>query len=228
MNRTALRKIIRETIAELLSEAEGIPTFTVKNTSQYNLFVCEILGQLSDGAWENAQPEDHWEVWHDADIKIGNADGYSNFKPKRQGYYLESIVKYVGARMLVYGAAGQSKINLAPNGQESVLASALEKFFVNTSMSAPMDLINKIKGTEYDSFVKVFLDSADANPSYMKKYLDEYTRNKNLFKTVYNSIKSGSYGTGNLKSDLNQLSMSMTKDVTLDNTKTQTQNNEIK
>ena len=226
MNRTTLNKLIREAIVEVLTEAEGIPAFTLKTTAQYNLFICEVLGQLSDGAWENAKPEDHWEAWHEADIKIGQNDGYENFTPKRQGYYLDTLIKYVGARMLVYGAAGQSKVNLAPGGQRSLLSNALEEFFVSGGMQVPADLISKVKSTELASFEKVFLDAAEANPSYMKKYADEYSRNKNIFSSVYNTIKSGAYGTGNLKSDLNQISMSMSKDIS-NNTKTQPKDNEI-
>jgi len=59
----------------------------------------EILGQLSDGAWENATPNDHWMAWGRADIKVGSPAGYYGFRPKRTSYGLTSLIKDIGERM---------------------------------------------------------------------------------------------------------------------------------
>jgi len=59
----------------------------------------EILGQLSDGAWENATPDGHWEAWGRADIKVGSPAGYYGFRPKRTSYGLNKLIQYIGERM---------------------------------------------------------------------------------------------------------------------------------
>ena len=59
----------------------------------------EILGQLSDGAWENATPHDHWQAWGRAGVEVGSPAGYYGFRPKRTSYGLNSLIEYIGDRM---------------------------------------------------------------------------------------------------------------------------------
>jgi hypothetical protein len=55
-----LKNLIREEVKRALKEApESTPTLVVKNLAQANLWACEIVGQLSDGAWENTKPWDY-------------------------------------------------------------------------------------------------------------------------------------------------------------------------
>jgi hypothetical protein len=54
------------------------------------LFEHEILGQLSDGAWENTYPYDHWKFWNNLEVEEG-AFKYVKDGPwptKRSGYNL--------------------------------------------------------------------------------------------------------------------------------------------
>jgi hypothetical protein len=108
--------------------------------------------------------------------------------------------------MLVWGAAGYAKINLSDNNSER--KGAYEKFFTTYDDSKPVELINKLKSVEFTALEKLFLDNADQN-AYMKKYVDVYNKEKNSFIKVYNTIKSSAYGTGNLKTDLNDLKVAM-------------------
>jgi hypothetical protein len=50
-------------------------TFTVRNVVQKALFDKEILGQLSDGMWENAVPWDHWKVWSGYPVVVAAEGG---------------------------------------------------------------------------------------------------------------------------------------------------------
>jgi hypothetical protein len=203
-----LKNLIREEVKRALKEApESTPTLVVKNLAQANLWACEIVGQLSDGAWENTKPYSHWEVWAEADIKVGGIPGYAGFKPAKTQYALDTqLIPYVGGRMLVFGAAGYAKINLSENN--STRKGAYEKFFTTYNDSTPVDLINKLKSVEFVALEKLFLDNAEQN-AYMKPYIDIYTKEKSNFEKVYNIIKSSSYGTGNLKTDLNDLKVAM-------------------
>jgi hypothetical protein len=108
--------------------------------------------------------------------------------------------------MLVFGAAGYAKINLSENN--STRKGAYEKFFTTYNDNKPVDLINKLKSVEFVALEKLFLDNADQN-AYMKPYIDVYTKEKSNFEKVYNIIKNNSYGTGNLKTDLNDLQVAM-------------------
>lgn len=75
-------------------------------SSQLALWQCEILGQLSDGMWENSRPSDHWQFWHRLDADIGMEPhvvmtGFGG--PRRSGYVLTSLIEYVGERMVNIG-----------------------------------------------------------------------------------------------------------------------------
>ena len=54
------------------------------------LFEHEISGQLSDGAWENAYPLDHWKFWNKLTIVEGpfSYEKGTEWPTKRSGYNL--------------------------------------------------------------------------------------------------------------------------------------------
>lgn len=70
-----------------------------KTVAAANLFNEEITGQLSDGAWENTRPLDHWRYWCNAEVVV-------DFKPCHEGwpmktnYNLYSLKKYVKDQLL--------------------------------------------------------------------------------------------------------------------------------
>jgi hypothetical protein len=70
---------------------------------------CEVTGQLSDGAWENAQPSHHWEFWSglDAKLGVGPARVVSDERAVKTGYNIAGLYQYVGDRMLAYGRMGR-------------------------------------------------------------------------------------------------------------------------
>ena len=68
------------------------------------LWRAEIAGQLSDGAWENASPRDHWRFWCNLESKLGPAPKLvSTSRPTKINYGLSALISIVGDRMLSIG-----------------------------------------------------------------------------------------------------------------------------
>lgn len=81
-----------------------MPTLFLRNIEQVALFKMELAGQISDGHWENAGPQDHWQVWCRCDVRVapeGTKPG-RNFYARRDKYGLTSsqLLSVVGGRML--------------------------------------------------------------------------------------------------------------------------------
>jgi len=68
----------------------------------------EITGQLSDGAWENSTPHNHWEFWSDLESKHGAPEVKGGGYARRTGYNLNVLIEYVGERMLNLGRFGKA------------------------------------------------------------------------------------------------------------------------
>jgi len=83
-----------------------------ENKTQVVLWENELVGQISDGFWENAQPHNHWKFWSDADVvSINSPVGvFSMFAPRKRNYNFVSskLLEVVGNRML--GFAKMSKV----------------------------------------------------------------------------------------------------------------------
>ena len=75
-----------------------------RNQNQVTLWNNELLGQLSDGCWENAKPLDHWIIWHNCDAKV--AEGVSVGRDfsycGKQNYNFtdKDLLNVVGQRMI--------------------------------------------------------------------------------------------------------------------------------
>lgn len=71
----------------------------------------EVLGQMSDGMWENSSPDDHWEFWHSLDVAVGPEDKVVTDTPylcKKTGYNIAGLYEYVVDRMLAVGRFGRA------------------------------------------------------------------------------------------------------------------------
>lgn len=79
-------------------------TLYFENETQVALWNSEIMGQLSDGMWENTRPDDHWKAWCDCTAKVAEDGAVGrDFWVRKEGYALHSLIEYVGDRMLFYG-----------------------------------------------------------------------------------------------------------------------------
>lgn len=94
----------------------SFPTFTARA-----IWIGEILGQLSDGAWENTHPLDHWRFWHSLDCVVGPETKVVACVPSNQkkNYDLNRLIDVVGRRMiqqakgaLVMGEIDHETINM--------------------------------------------------------------------------------------------------------------------
>jgi hypothetical protein len=194
---------IIEDFQSFINEAEGYNgegIFTVATLSQRNLFDCEISGQISDGAWENTKPYDHWKPWT-SEVKVGSNIG-RDFPVKKDGYNLTSLIQYVGARMLAFGATGAAGWDIANYTDEQY---TIENFFSANSIA---DLERMCITETFEQHFEKFIEK-NQKDSYWKKYADQAQKNKKRLEDVWNVIKSGRYGIRQLKTDLNEISKAM-------------------
>ncbi len=72
----------------------------VRNIEQAAAWL-ELDGQISDGMWENAKPQDHWRIWCDAQVLVGPNVG-RNFYAQKDSYRFDDkgLLDVVGLRML--------------------------------------------------------------------------------------------------------------------------------
>lgn len=84
-----------------------------KSIPAYVLWKNEILGQLSDGHWENTRPLDHWRVWHDL-VPVFDAEAapgvHSRYPMLRRRYNLlnKDLIDAIGDRMAYAVALAQA------------------------------------------------------------------------------------------------------------------------
>jgi hypothetical protein len=73
-----------------------------RNAVQAALFTHELVGQISDGMWENARPQRHWLVWAEAEVGVNPEKLGKNFLAIKQNYDFSStdLLDVVGERML--------------------------------------------------------------------------------------------------------------------------------
>lgn len=93
--------IIRTNVKNPYKENEMKNTLTLKNETQKLLFTQEIVGQLSDGRWENTRPLGHWKPWSDCEVVVGTEVG-RNFRVIKDNYNLteSSLLEIIGERMV--------------------------------------------------------------------------------------------------------------------------------
>jgi hypothetical protein len=86
-----------------INEAEG-KRLVWANPEQVTLWNAEMAGQVSDGNWENARPQNHYMDITDADASYDsdpNKQGTFGFRPKRTYNFADStLLSIVGERAL--------------------------------------------------------------------------------------------------------------------------------
>lgn len=77
-------------------------TLRVRNIAQKVLMDEELKGQISDGAWENLNVTDHWQVWCDAEVVVDPANVGRDFWAKYDHYNFtnKELLEIVGQRMV--------------------------------------------------------------------------------------------------------------------------------
>lgn len=89
-----------------------------KNVSQAAVWYNELLGQISDGMWENTRPYDHWKAWNRADVIVDAANPGRDFHAFKDNYNINSrmLLEIVDERMLFY-----ARLALVPGVEFKVL-----------------------------------------------------------------------------------------------------------
>lgn len=93
---------VMETANTTLKE-DNMKQINFDNIMQVTLYECEIKGQLSDGHWENTEPDSHWEPMCEAKAKVvglGEKLG-CNFEPEIE-YDFTELTEYLCDRMIRY------------------------------------------------------------------------------------------------------------------------------
>jgi len=103
VNYSELERGYRGRVAGANSGVIFLPTY-----SSIALWEWEITGQLSDGAWENSKPDDHWIYWSNLVPRFGKPEVQSTGYPRKTGYNLAGLIEYVGDRMLMLGKFGKA------------------------------------------------------------------------------------------------------------------------
>lgn len=80
----------------------------VRTAAQKIMLDCELMGQISDGMWENTHPQDHWQPWTDATVVVDPDHLGRNFWCPKDNYQINSseLLSIVGDRMLSYVQLG--------------------------------------------------------------------------------------------------------------------------
>ncbi len=81
----------------------------LENPIQVALYKGMLIGQMSDGAWENSGPMDHWRPMSQAEVRVGKPG--MNFSPRRT-YGFVNLLNYVGDEMLDLARATKAYPNV--------------------------------------------------------------------------------------------------------------------
>jgi len=160
----------------------------VKNMPQKIIFYCEMKGQMSDGAWENSRPDDHYKAWMldwDAIIvnpnKIGTI-GINRFEKRNYDFSSPKLLSIVGHRIII-------KINLWKN-----MGRTIEKILEGGHHAIPDSV------EAYDRIVV----NADGGDQFWKKYYEKLNQ-AGISRDDIVAAEKGPYTMSNLKSDCNGL-----------------------
>lgn len=96
-------------------------TITFKTRTQAVIFKNEILGQISDGMWENT-PGTDWRTWCHMQVFVCEQTGRS-CQVRKDGFALHRLIEYVGERMIL-----QAKLALAYPDMSLTMLDMLEGF----------------------------------------------------------------------------------------------------
>jgi len=134
-------------VLRTVSEVSGM-ILTVANMEQKLIFWIEMMGQLSDGYWENSEPRDHWKPWCNIkwnDIKVGSPIGTKGGYPPKRNYSFsaKNLLDIVGDRVVL-------KINLWKK-----LGAKIEKVLKDNHWSIPDDGV--ISDNKREKFAKLGL-----------------------------------------------------------------------
>lgn len=141
-------------------------TLRVRNIEQAALFQLEIVGQLSDGMWENSTPREHWRPWCKCNVVVNDKNVGRDFWAPRDRYALasKSLLDVVGKRMLTYVKLAR-KYGIKLAGQIETVLCDLDGSFIGVksnqsewyrkeleTVMASVDIIDAMHVIEADTY----------------------------------------------------------------------------
>lgn len=139
---------------------EGYGILHLKTKEAYVVFTEEIKGQISDGAWENSRPYDHWIFWSNTNAIVDGNLGLEikEGTPLKRNYNLFHLIPYVGDRMLAYIASVKmdkdpTLTNYLMEFTNLIKNPGQDSYWINKS-----NLVKKEFGEDIDSAVKQVQD----------------------------------------------------------------------
>ncbi len=175
---------------------ETTGTITLPTLSACALWTHELVGQFSDGYWENSGPRDHWMFWcclevaHSANA-APSVSSQVTYKCNKNGYNIAALYEFVGNRMVSLGRLATAFANMGKTFAEF----PDELRYAAEDMPGTMEEFTAIrKGEKYaDSFVKEHLDNVSdelALAYYNTKYEMKHLRaDVKLIKTAMKTIQ---------------------------------------
>ena len=187
--KTSKRKVQHKT-------KEHVPTIRFSNVREAVLYAAELKGQISDGAWENSRPYDHWKIMSDAEVKIDKSNPGLNFRPKRKyNFGNTELVDIVGDRMRMYVAIAENHPHLV----DTMLSGGLAADFSLGSTPDKMIEYSHRTGTSGEYWKNNLLK---AKKQYGASTNDEL---RQVYKDLTSWLDSH-YSTKELKKDLRHMS----------------------
>ena len=146
----------------------------------------EIAGQLSDGAWENTAPHNHWRFWSDIEKSV-SPDGQwkfvkvagAGYPTKRTGYNLLTLIdpKFVdlSERMRAYYVDGLMELGLGRHAEYYVGHDFNQVIKLKESCPWLKEEIEKMQadGTLIDTLTWLANGMGDYQKSHLRKSLAE-------------------------------------------------------
>lgn len=165
---------------------ESTGTIYFSNIRQAALFENEIKGQISDGAWENTKPDNHWVFWCNIQTLIDEKNprtvkGEIDYRSRcrKNGYQLTSLLEDVGDRMMSISVLSEILGTTVPDCLESLFEDCFDynngKMWRNNKdpFSVVKNVINKWSN-EDNSYAKGVVENAQHILDWMNANSKEF------------------------------------------------------
>lgn len=174
-----------------MSKTSSTGTIILPTRSACALWKHELIGQFSDGMWENSRPHDHWMFWYDLDVKFDQTASphvvtTTPWNCKKTKYNIAAILPIVGDRMLKMGRLGNAESRIVTDypfrTAAECMPDTLEEYF--DLVESPREMSDYA----HDALKKVTLELAKAfyTTTYTMKHLKaDVASIKAAMKTVH-------------------------------------------
>lgn len=148
-------------------------TIYLENASQAAIIAFEILGQISDGHWENSRPSYHWTWIWEVEYNIDELNGLYYTGHQHRKYGVKNFAKKAINEWL-FGNRMKRMGRLAKVYPE------MEKHLDNRYIGYAAEHLPETKKMEYEDYMKSIVDC-----SFMSEYLEKANITKEIYDAFY-------------------------------------------